>query len=80
MCVCVLCITGFDPWDVSKRGLADLLEMEQKPATVAMVNGVGGDKSKAIPTSTVSLETTSDLSWQDELKTIFPNVNISFGG
>ena len=68
MCVSFSLITGFDPWDVSKRGLADLLEMEQKPTQVTMVSRMARERDETTPTSTVSLETTSDLSWQDELK------------
>ena len=75
---------------MSTRGLADLLETEKKPSQAQahsrpLVNGEGGRGGgggrgiSAIPTSTVTMETASNLSWQDELKTVFPNVNISFG-
>ena len=79
--------SGFDPWDVSTRGLAALLETEQKPprsqpspSPSPVVNGVelGGGRSGL--SSAVTLDSSTNLSWQDELKTVFPNVNISFGG
>lgn len=87
MCTCssfVVCFTGFDPWDVSARGLADLLETEHQP-TASLAGGGGGSgtvggATGTIPAPTVTLDATTNLSWQDELKTVFPNVNISFGG
>lgn len=65
---------------MSARGLADLLETEQQPTHSQSV--VGGGRSGTGGSSTIpaTLDTTTNLSWQDELKTVFPNVNISFGG
>ena len=68
---------------MSARGLADLLETEQQPTQSLGGGGGGGTVGGAtgtIPPPTVPLDTTTNLSWQDELKTVFPNVNISFGG
>ena len=78
-------LTGFDPWDVSARGLADLLETEQNPShSHGMVNGEERAKEGGVSSTPASslptMDTTTNLSWQDELKTVFPNVNISFGG
>ena len=77
-------LTGFDPWDVSARGLADLLETEQNPShSHGMVNGEERGKEGGVtsnPASLPTMDATTNLSWQDELKTVFPNVNISFGG
>ena len=84
----LISLAGFDPWDVSARGLADLLETEQNPSqSHGMVNGE--ERGRAVrreggatttPASLPTMDTTTNLSWQDELKTVFPNVNISFGG
>ena len=66
---------------MSARGLADLLETEQQPTQSGGGGGGGtvGGATGTIPAPTVALDATN-LSWQDELKTVFPNVNISFGG
>lgn len=66
---------------MSARGLADLLETEQQPTQSGGSGGGGtvGGATGTIPAPTVALDATN-LSWQDELKTVFPNVNISFGG
>ena len=86
----LLHLTGFDPWDVSTRGLAALLETEQKPphphpsssssSSSSAVNGVGQQRGRGGLSSAVTLDSSTNLSWQDELKSVFPNVNISFGG
>eukprot|EP00731_Ephydatia_muelleri_P025412 Em0017g495a len=99
---------GFDPWDVSNKGLADLLEAEasnrnpvadidekQRLASVSYVthgptaNGTHGpshrvnsrghcchltEKEKGCEHAPAS------VSWQEEFRALFPNVNISFGG
>ena len=80
--------SGFDPWDESARGLAALLETEQQPShsrltASSTVNGPdrrGGGMIDTLASSTGTFDSTTNLSWQDELKTVFPNVNISFGG
>ena len=63
--------SGFDPWDVSKQGLADLLETEagmKHTATSPLSNGL-----------TTPLDSIQSPSVEDEFRSLFPNVNISFG-
>ena len=79
---------GFDPWDESNKGLADLLETEETTATMSSTIGrekreskqqqeAGGVTSNEgelpLPSSSTSL-----TSWQEEFRSVFPNVNISF--
>lgn len=77
--------TGFDPWDVSQQGLADLMKSERakqqyhsslpnQPSSNtalpgALSNGIGNGN----PGSKSSL-------LQEEFKALFPNVNVSFEG
>ena len=76
---------GFDPWDVSKQGLADLLETEgigREEGCPDTVNGGTEEKAEEEEregevVQTVPLDSSS---WQDELRALFPTVNISFGG
>ena len=99
-----LCFIGFDPWDVSQQGLADLLETEaeeqRKPFTArsrshttkpkihsGLTNGVSDHgqtflSSTGMPNSSLGVSCKGGVSdpWKDELRTLFPDVNISFGG
>lgn len=73
--------SGFDPWDVSQQGLADLLETEaeeqRRPPSKPLTNGVGEHSFSALPNRTASK---SHDPWQDEFRALFPDVNVSFGG
>ena len=79
---------GFDPWDESNKGLADLLETEETTATMPSTIGREKRESKqqqeaeAVTSSEGELplpsSSTSVASWQEEFRSVFPNVNISF--
>ena len=86
---------GFDPWDVSNKGLADLLETEEKdnPAVIpahqptppypsAATNGGTGDGREEPLQPQVDPKSSSSppTSWEEELRMLFPGVNISVGG
>ena len=79
------CVTGFDPWDESNKGLADLLETEE--TTTSMPSSIGKEKRESKQQKEADTVTsnegelplsTSLASWQEEFKSVFPNVNISF--
>ena len=75
---------GFDPWDVSQQGLADLLDQEEE-ATPPHYRGVTGHSHKPRPfpasAGLISEHASSESrSWKAEFRALFPNVNISFGG
>ena len=82
----------FDPWDVSKQGLADLLQTEGHSSTTANQhstgfgmtrNGLGGMETEGKGSATTkgaASSSTASNSWREELRALFPNVNISFGG
>ena len=86
-------LPGFDPWDVSQQGLADLLETEaeeqkrpQKSISkpTPLTNGVGEHGQSAFMASSALPSRSSGVSkgrdpWQDEFKALFPDVNVSFG-
>ena len=67
--------TGFDPWVVSKKGLADLLGKEDThfPAAYPQASNGGIREEKG------NGREDSPEPWQDELRSLFPSVNISFG-
>ena len=78
---------GFDPWDESNKGLADLLETEE--TTTSMPSSIGKEKRESKQQQEADAVTsnegelplssaTSLASWQEEFKSVFPNVNISF--
>ena len=79
-------MTGFDPWDESNKGLADLLETEE--TTTSMPSSIGKEKREskqqkqevdAVTSNEGELPLSTSLaSWQEEFKSVFPNVNISF--
>ncbi len=74
--------SGFDPWDVSQQGLADLLETEaeeqRRPPSKPLTNGVREHSFSALPNRTASKGHHDP--WQDEFRALFPDVNVSFGG
>ncbi len=72
-------LIGFDPWDVSQQGLADLLETEAEEQRRPLTNGTATTEKSfsALPNRTANK---SHDPWQDEFRAIFPDVNISFGG
>ena len=81
------CVIGFDPWDESNKGLADLLETEE--TTTSMPSSIGKEKRESKQQQEADAVTsnegelplsaaTSLASWQEEFKSVFPNVNISF--
>ena len=78
---------GFDPWDESSKGLADLLETEETTATMPSTIGREKQESKQQQEADVTANegelplpssSTSVASWQEEFRSVFPNVNISF--
>ena len=78
-------MVGFDPWDESNKGLADLLETEE--TTTSMPSSIGKEKRESKQQKEADTVTsnegelplsTSLASWQEEFKSVFPNVNISF--
>ena len=104
-------LAGFDPWDESNKGLADLLETEENASTMPRCIGKEKrdstqqqqrqqqqkDASNGMPEQaqrrekldaedTISREgeilpsSATVASWQEEFRSVFPNVNISFSG
>ncbi|KAI3366534.1 hypothetical protein L3Q82_000669 [Scortum barcoo] len=68
---------GFDPFDITRRALADLIEKELS---------VEDSLSSSLPTPTLLQENSSSVEninmkeWQDGLRALLPNININFGG
>ena len=77
---------GFDPWDVSQQGLADLLKSEQhqnnqqqqyNPLSQSSIGLGSADGSLSNGVSNGEKKSTL---LQEEFKALFPNVNVSFEG
>jgi len=102
-------LAGFDPWDESNKGLADLLETEENASTMPRCirkekrdstqqqqrqqqqkNASNGMPEQAQGREKLDVEDTISregeilpssatvASWQEEFRSVFPNVNISF--
>ena len=78
-------IAGFDPWDVSQQGLADLMKSERDkqqyhsslPNQPSSTTATSGTLSNGIGNGNLGSKCTP---LQEEFKALFPNVNISFEG
>ncbi|XP_071120318.1 CCR4-NOT transcription complex subunit 4-like isoform X4 [Mytilus edulis] len=99
---------GFDPWDESSKGLADLLEKENVTTNIHQQNNTHNQKYDQRPTQNLPPELVGsrmmgflqqnpsmmsnrreqtnlqhpesyNKDWQDGLRALLPNINISFG-
>lgn len=69
---------GFDPWNECSKGLADMLQEEEqttKPASVQHISTASHTHSflPSFPRDPVDIR-----NWQDGLRALLPNINISF--